>query len=80
VFELSPELYLFQQPEGQKCQFGVYENKLKGASGEQFIIGDLMLRHLYQIYDYEKEQIGLGVNTHSAGKLLMYAPGRRPSE
>ena len=44
------------------------------------IIGDLLLRHLYQVYDFENETISLGVNKHSSGKLLMYEAGSRPED
>jgi len=63
VFELKPEMYL-NQADG-RCQFAINENKMKGSSSDMFIIGDLMLRHLYQVYDFEKDQIGLGINVHS---------------
>jgi hypothetical protein len=39
-----------------------------------------MLRHLYQVYDYENETISLGVNTHSQGDILMYERGKRPED
>ena len=53
---------------------------MKGTSGNLMIIGDLLLRHLYQVYDFENETISLGVNKHSSGKLLMYEAGSRPED
>lgn len=77
VFELQPELYL-HQAEGKRCQFAIHSNQLKGSSGNLFLIGDTMLRHLYQVYDFENETISLGVNTHSADKMRMYDAGHKP--
>jgi len=77
VFELPSEQYL-HQAEGDKCQFAVHENQMKGSSSNLMLIGDTMLRHLYQVYDFENETISLGVNSHSDGKILMYPAGERP--
>ena len=79
MFELKPSLYL-HQAEGNKCQFAVHQNQLKGSSGGLFLIGDIMLRHLYQVYDFEHETISLGVNKHSEGDIWMYNKGERPDE
>jgi hypothetical protein len=53
---------------------------MKGSSSSLFLIGDIMLRHLYQVYDYEHETISLGVNKHSNGELYMYEKGNRPED
>ena len=79
IFELQPEQYL-HQAEGKKCQFAIHSNTLKGSSSNLFLIGDIMLRHLYQVYDFENETISLGVNMHSKGKMLMYQAGHRPED
>lgn len=79
MFELKPSLYL-HQAEGDKCQFAVHQNQLKGSSSGLFLIGDIMLRHLYQVYDFEHETISLGVNEHSKGEMWMYSKGQRPEE
>ena len=51
---------------------------MKGSSGNLFVVGDTLLQHLYQVYDFEHETISLGVNTHSQGKIQMYPAGQRP--
>lgn len=51
---------------------------MKGSSGNLYLIGDTLLRHLYQVYDFEHETIALGINTHSEGKISMYEAGKRP--
>merc|ERR1711988_486349 len=79
MFELNPSLYL-HQAEGEKCQFAIHQNQLKGSSGSLFLIGDIMLRHLYQVYDFENETISFGVNKHSQGEVWMYNKGSRPEE
>jgi len=53
---------------------------MKGSSSSLFIIGDIMLRHLYQVYDFENETISLGVNVHSEGQVLLYDAGKRPED
>lgn len=79
VFEMNPILYL-NQAENNRCQFAVHENQLKGSSGNLMLIGDLLLRHLYQVYDFEHETISLGINKHSEGEILMYEAGNRPED
>ena len=79
VFEIKPEDYL-HQAEGNKCQFAIHQNELKGSTSGLYLIGDIMLRHLYQVYDFEQETISLGVNSHSDGKILMYEAGKRPQD
>jgi hypothetical protein len=51
---------------------------MKGRDENLVLIGDTLLRHLYQVYDFENEAISLGVNKHSDGQLLMYPAGKRP--
>ena len=79
TFEMAPELYL-HQAEGKRCQFAIHSNQLKGSTGNLVLIGDTLLRHLYQVYDFENETISLAVNTHSEGKILMFDDGKRPED
>jgi hypothetical protein len=44
------------------------------------LIGDAFLRHFYSVYDFDKDQLSLGVNLHSKGKVSMYKPGEKPVE
>jgi len=53
---------------------------MKGSSGNLYLIGDTLLRHLYQVYDFENETISLGVNTHSDGKVMMYDSKNPPTD
>jgi len=76
VFEMQPSLYL-HQAEG-RCQLAIHNNEMRGSSGNLMVVGDLLLRHLYQVYDFENESISLGVNKHSDGKILMYPVGDKP--
>jgi hypothetical protein len=43
-----------------------------------FILGEPLLKHLYMVYDFENEEIKLGVNLASEGKVLIYKEGERP--
>jgi hypothetical protein len=51
---------------------------MKGSTGDLMVIGDLLLRHLYQVYDFEHETISLGLDKHSQDQLLVYDEGARP--
>lgn len=44
------------------------------------MIGDAFLRHFYSVYDFDKDQLSLGVNLHSKGKVSMYKPGEKPQD
>lgn len=51
---------------------------MKGSTGNLYLIGDTLLRHLYQVYDFEHETIALGINTHSEGKISMVETAKEP--
>lgn len=74
VFEINPSEYL-NQAEG-KCQFAIAENKLDKFNNKNFILGQLFLRHFYTLYNYENEQIALGINRASEGKVRMVGAGQ----
>lgn len=38
------------------------------------------MRHFYSVYDFDKDQIGLGINKHSEGRVALYKPGERPAD
>jgi hypothetical protein len=44
------------------------------------IFGQAFLKHFYTVYNYENEQISLGINTDSKGLVRMYAPGQGGSD
>lgn len=79
VFEITPEQYLYKSDEG-KCYFVIHKCRLPGKNKNLFLIGDAFLRHFYSVYDFDKDQISLGINIHSKGKVAMYKPGERPAD
>lgn len=79
VFEINPEQYLYKSDEG-KCYFVIHKCKLPGKNANLFLIGDAFLKHFYSVYDFDKDQVSLGVNIHSKGKVSMYKPGDRPKD
>lgn len=79
VFEITPEQYLYKSDEG-KCYFVIHKCRLPGKNKNLYLIGDAFLRHFYSVYDFDKDQISLGINTHSKGKVSMYKPGERPAD
>jgi len=76
VYEMPPEIWL-HQAEG-RCQFAFHNNDMRGTSSNLMVVGDVLLRHLYQVYDFENESISLGINKHSDGKLITYPAGEKP--
>ena len=78
VFELNPDQYLYRAND-HKCFFVLHQCKLPGKNKNLFLIGDAFLRHFYSVYDFDNDEISLGVNVHSKGKAQMYKPGDRPS-
>ena len=79
VFEITPEQYLYKSDEG-KCYFVIHKCRLPGKNKNLYLIGDAFLRHFYSVYDFDKDQISLGINVHSKGKVEMYKPGERPAD
>ena len=39
-----------------------------------YLIGDLFLKHFYSVYDFDKDEVSLGINTHSKDKAQMFSP------
>ena len=68
IFELQPTEYLYQA-DGGKCYFVLSECKLSGKNKDIYIMGDAFLKHFYSAFDFDKNEISLGINTHSAGKV-----------
>ena len=79
VFEINPQQYLYKANEN-KCYFVIHQCKLPGKNKNLYLIGDAFLRHFYSVYDFDQDQIALGINTHSQGLVSMYKPGERPEE
>ena len=71
VFEINPEQYLYKSDEG-KCYFVIHKCRLPGKNKNLFLIGDAFLRHFYSVYDFDRDQISLGVNIHSANLAKAY--------
>jgi hypothetical protein len=79
VFEINPAQYLYKANDN-KCFFVIHKCRLPGKNKDLFLIGDAFLRHFYSVYDFDMDQISLGVNTHSKGQVSMYKPGERPGD
>lgn len=79
VFEINPEQYLYKANDN-KCFFVIHKCRLPGKNKDLFLIGDAFLRHFYSVYDFDMDQISLGVNVHSQGQVSMYKPGERPAD
>lgn len=79
VFEINPAQYLYKANDN-KCFFVIHKCRLPGKNKDLFLIGDAFLRHFYSVYDFDMDQISLGVNVHSQGQVSMYKPGERPGD
>lgn len=73
VFELNPEQYLYKSDDN-KCYFVIHKCRLPGKNKDLFLIGDAFLRHFYSVYDFDKDEVSLGINIHSKGKVQMFKP------
>lgn len=78
VFEINPEQYLYKSSH-KKCYFVVHKCRLPGKNKNLFLIGDAFLKHFYSVYDFDRDTLSLGVNSHSKEKVSMYKPGSRPA-
>lgn len=79
MFELNPEQYLYTGSQ-TICFFVVHKCKLPGDNANLFLVGDVFLRHFYSVYDFDKNQLSLGINMHSKGRVSLHKPGERPSD
>ena len=78
IFEVPPSAYLHQT--GEVCQFGIYKNEIGGDGNEassMYIIGEPLLKNLYIVYDFEKQEIKMGVSKAASDKIYIYEPGAR---
>ena len=76
IFEIDPDEYLLVASKN-KCFFVIHRTDLGDNEGEQsniFMIGDLFLKHFYSVYDLDRDEVALGVNTHSAKTVRIRSP------
>jgi predicted solute-binding protein len=63
---MYPESYLMPGDEDIGCILSIMPNDEEDDDADQsFLMGDAFLRHFYQVYDYEKQQVRLAVDSHS---------------
>ena len=74
IFELNPEEYLFKARKNT-CFFVIH----KTEDDNLYMMGALFLRHFYSVYDFENDEVSLGINSHSKGRVHMYSPTDVPS-
>lgn len=49
-------------------------------NNKNFIFGQAFLKHFYTVFNYENEQLSLGINVNSKNDVQMYTPGKRPAD
>lgn len=70
TFVIPPKEYLYQV-DGGKCYFILSECKLGGKNREIYILGAAFLKHFYAAFDFDKNTVSIGLNTHSSGGVTM---------
>lgn len=81
VFSVSPDMFFRPAnniviTSGLKvpsCSLAVKSNKndLDKPKKRRFLIGNILLKNYYVVYDYDLQEIKLGVNIHSKGKAFI---------
>lgn len=69
---MNPSQYLYQDDEKDRCYLLIHKCTLPGQNANLFLVGDVFLRNFYSVYDFEKDQLALGVNIHAQGDVRMY--------
>lgn len=64
----------------KKCYFVIHKCRLPGKNKNLFLIGDAFLKHFYSVYDFDRDTVSIGINSHSKDKVSMYKPGSRPGQ
>lgn len=64
----------------ESCYFVLHKCTLPGKNANLYLVGDVFLRHFYSVYDFDKNQIAIGINTHSEGRVALYKPGEHPDD
>mgnify|MGYP001014302714 CR=1 FL=1 len=56
------------------CNLGIRPSKDdigKSAKKRRFLIGNIFLKNFYSVYDYDLQQVGLGVDIHAEGHAFI---------
>lgn len=76
IFQMNAEEYL-QEARHNACFFVIHKTDLnESEESNLYLIGDLFLKHFYSVYDFDKDEVSLGINTHSKGKVQMFSPSQ----
>lgn len=75
IFQINAEEYL-QEARKDACFFVIHKTDVDESDAANiYLIGDLFLKHFYSVYDFDKDEVSLGIDTHSKGKVQMFSPG-----
>jgi len=71
LFDLMPEAYLMNgvdlNPQYMDtCIFGVMPLPKVVNGIDMFLLGDVFLRNFFSVYDFDKQELSLAINKHSA--------------
>jgi len=62
------------------CELGLRHAKddYQNPRRTRFLIGNIFLKNFYSVYDYDQQEVRLGINIHSEGlaSIHKYKPGR----
>lgn len=71
---MNAEEYL-QEARHNACFFVIHKTDLnESEESNLYLIGDLFLKHFYSVYDFDRDELSLGINTHSRDKVQMFSP------
>ena len=63
--------YLFQSDDN-KCFFILSEGKLGGKNKDIYIMGLAFLKHFYSAFNFDTNEVSLGINKHSSDRVNIY--------
>ena len=78
VFSMPPEAWLTDDSYG--CQLDLGVNNMPGKFGEVYLLGDTFLRHFYSTYDFDNDEVGLGVDIHAAAGTKIHSAIQNTNE
>ena len=71
MFEMDPSTYLLEL-EPDWCQIKIEKNTLPDGFDQIYLVGDTLLAHFYSAYNFDKNTVSLGVNTHSSDHARIF--------